>query len=95
MGRRSSGCLWSGTWPLKAADMLRSDLETAREEWLEQAERQPDEHARQEEIPFLRQDTDEGTIDFHALRHTFISNLAESGVHPRWRRNWPAVRQSR
>jgi site-specific recombinase XerD len=22
-------------------------------------------------------------VDFHALRHTFISNLARAGVHPR------------
>ena len=31
-------------------------------------------------IPF---ETGEGVVDFHALRHTFISRLAESGVHPK------------
>jgi len=32
------------------------------------------------EIPY---DTDEGTADFHSLRHTFITNLARRGVHPK------------
>ena len=27
--------------------------------------------------------TDDGIADFHSLRHTFISNLAASGVHPK------------
>ena len=29
------------------------------------------------------EDDDERVADFHALRHTFISNLARAGVHPR------------
>ena len=28
-------------------------------------------------------DATNGTLDFHALRHTFISNLAKAGIHPR------------
>ena len=31
-------------------------------------------------IPY---ETDSGKAGFHALRHTFISNLAKGGVHPR------------
>ncbi len=31
-------------------------------------------------IPYV---TDDGIADFHSLRHTFISNLAASGVHPK------------
>ena len=31
-------------------------------------------------IPY--RDADGGVVDFHALRHTFITNLANSGVHP-------------
>jgi len=29
------------------------------------------------------EDTNKRVADFHALRHTFISNLARAGVHPR------------
>jgi hypothetical protein len=32
--------------------------------------------------------------DFHAPRHTFISNLARAGVHPRNARPWPATAPS-
>ncbi len=31
-------------------------------------------------IPYV---TDAGVADFHSLRHTFISNLATGGVHPK------------
>jgi integrase len=30
----------------------------------------------------IEYDTNEGTADFHALRHSFITNLARAGVHP-------------
>jgi len=53
--------LFDGTWPMKAAMMLRADLAAA-------------------EIPYS---TDDGIADFHSLRHTFISNLAAGGVHPK------------
>ena len=32
------------------------------------------------EIPYA---TDSGFADFHSLRHTFVSNLAAAGVHPK------------
>lgn len=35
-------------------------------------------------IPFA---TDDGIADFHSLRHTFISNLATGGVHPKLARH--------
>jgi len=31
----------------------------------------------------ITEDTPAGRVDFHALRHTFITNLARSGVHPK------------
>jgi len=31
----------------------------------------------------IEYETYEGTVDFHSLRHTFITNLAHSGVHPK------------
>ncbi len=53
--------LFPGTWPEKAATMLRIDLDAAG-------------------IPYA---TDSGYADFHSLRHTFVSNLAAGGVHPK------------
>jgi len=44
----------------------------------------PDERAKREQTTFLAyRDENDLVADFHALRHTFISNLANSGVHPK------------
>jgi len=69
--------------PDKPAKMFRADLESAREAWIEDAET-PSEKKRRAKSMFLRYADDAGKVaDFHALRHTFISNLARSGVHPK------------
>ena len=54
--------VWAGTWPEKAADMLKADLAAAG-------------------IPY--QDERGRFLDFHALRHTFGTNLAKAGVSPK------------
>ncbi|MDZ4683592.1 MAG: site-specific integrase [Planctomycetaceae bacterium] len=54
--------VWPGSWPNKAAEMLRRDLKAAG-------------------IKF--EDGQKRRLDFHSLRHTFISCLALSGVHPK------------
>ena len=54
--------LWPGSWPDRAAEMLRGDLEAAG-------------------IPY--QDDEGRFLDFHALRHTFGTNLAKAGVPPK------------
>jgi len=59
----------------KGAKMLRVDLLAARSSWLV-------ENPGQEEGDFLQYESTEGTADFHCLRHSFITNLARSGVHP-------------
>ena len=40
-------------------------------------------HADLAYAKIARRDGQDRVVDFHALRHTFISNLAASGVHPR------------
>lgn len=74
--------LFPGTWPDRAAKMLRHDLKAARTNWLNQAAAD-EERAERERSDYLKYETDDGRADFHALRHTFISNLAASGVHPK------------
>ena len=53
--------LFPGTWPEKAAKMLRIDLKLAGIDY----------------------ENEDGIADFHSLRHSFISNLAAGGVHPK------------
>jgi len=68
--------------PNSAARMIRKDLDAARAKWI--AEAQTDrERGERERSDFLAYYDFAGRVaDFHALRHTFITNLARAGVHP-------------
>jgi len=67
----------------RTAAMLHADMAAARKEWLKQF-RSPKERATQAKSDFLAKNDQSGhVVDFHALRHTFITNLARSGVHPK------------
>jgi integrase len=61
-GKAAGLPVWPGTWPGRAAEMLRGDLAAAG-------------------IPY--RDTEGRVCDFHALRHSFVSLLARSGIHPK------------
>ena len=64
--------------------MLRRDLNEARSIWLAEVEMLTDEHQRRTESKFLKPENANGEVaDFHAPRHTFITLLASSGVHPK------------
>jgi hypothetical protein len=64
------------------ADMIRNDLAAARLGWLDEAPT-PEDRAERERSMFLCDQDDENRVfDFHALRHTFLTNLARAGVHP-------------
>jgi hypothetical protein len=64
--------------------MLRIDLLAARDEWIKEAMGDLAESQRRRESKFLCPEDDSAqVIDFHALRHTFVSNLATGGVHPK------------
>ncbi|MEX2219200.1 MAG: tyrosine-type recombinase/integrase [Phycisphaerales bacterium] len=70
------------TLPLKdeIAGMVRADLKAAREEWVNAA-RTREERQEREESYFLREVAEDGAVfDFHALRVTFITNMARAGV---------------
>ena len=67
----------------KTSRMLKADLAAARAEWLEDSDT-PVQQTEREKTSFLAYADERGLVaDFHALRHTFISNLANSGVHPK------------
>ena len=76
--------LWPGTWFNSAAERFRRDLAEARDAWLKEVPPKSPEHERRDASDFLTPENTNGeTADFHALRHTFISMLASSGVHPK------------
>ena len=63
--------------------MSRADLAAARAKWIDEA-KQPAERAEREQVSMLTYRDHAGLVaDFHSLRHTFISNLARAGVHPK------------
>ncbi len=64
----------------KHALILRADIETAREAWLAEAVDEKDRQER-ERSDFLRHTDSQGrVVDFHGLRHTFISQVVQSGA---------------
>ena len=64
--------------------MMKLDLERARDAWIEEAGKSNKERKHREESDYLQYQDESGLYaDFHANRHTFISNLAKSGVSPK------------
>jgi integrase len=64
--------------------MMKLDLECARDAWIEEAGKIKKERKQREESDYLQYQDESGLYaDFHANRHTFISNLAKSGVSPK------------
>jgi integrase len=76
------GQLFPGSWFNEPAVMTRKDMETARTEWLKGA---PDDATRigWDRSDFLKEQTEDGYADFHALRHGFSSRMGSRGVHPK------------
>lgn len=65
--------------PEKPIKMFRKDLRGARARWMkQQIEEAGAEPKKLEANPFLAYRTDDGYLDFHALRHGYGSTLAES-----------------
>ena len=58
-------------------------LEAARHKWVEEAKGSPEENKCRQESDFLKVESNQGTADFHSLRHTTGGLLADAGVHPK------------
>jgi integrase len=89
LARREEACrdceerLWPGKWYRKAGEILQRDLAAARAAWLKDAER-PTELKRLKQGDFLRDvDAAQQVVDFHSLRHGFITNLVMANVPPK------------
>jgi integrase/recombinase XerD len=62
---------------------MRHDLAAARAQWIKEA-KTPEETERRVKSDFLRYRDSAGLFaDFHANRHTFISNLIQTGADPK------------
>ncbi len=67
----------------RTSEMIQRDLAAARSKWLDEAQ-SADERAQREESDVLVYRDREGRYaDFHAMRHTFITNLGRAGVTPK------------
>jgi hypothetical protein len=62
----------------RVVDMFRADITHAQMKWL--AEQRPE---GRESAHILKLETEEGRIDFHALRHSCASFLVHAGVDPK------------
>ena len=69
--------------PQAAAILIKKDMQAARQQWIDAVKDNPKEHRRRSDSDFLEVITHEGKADFHSLRHSFGTLLAESGVHPK------------
>ena len=68
--------------PTRTAEMLKADLEAARQKWIHNAPSDKERKARQRSGFLTYKDPSDRIADFHALRHTFITRLARSGITP-------------
>ncbi|MBL7132890.1 MAG: tyrosine-type recombinase/integrase [Phycisphaerae bacterium] len=68
--------------PHKSAEMFRADLRRARAWWIRETHDRAERRKRQQSSSLATPDASGRVVDFHALRHTFITRLARSGVAP-------------
>jgi len=68
--------------PEKTAAMMRKDLAAARQAWVEEVKDPKAQKERAKSLFLVYHDASNRVADFHALRHTFITRLARSGVAP-------------
>jgi len=68
-------------WQMAA--MVREDLKAARVAYLDAAKNAPQKLANRQADQFLLEETADGHLDFHALRHTCGAWLARMEAHPK------------
>ena len=67
----------------RTSEMMMNDLNAARKKWIEEGKTDKEKETR-EQSDFLRyKDSQNRFADFHANRHTFITNLSKAKVSPK------------
>jgi integrase len=77
-----SGRIPGGT-DRKAHKMIRLDLAAARDKWVNEAKTAKQRREREKSDFLAYRDHSGRYADFHSLRHTFITQLAQAGISPR------------
>jgi integrase len=67
----------------RTSKMMKADLKNARIQWIKEATTEEEKKARMESDFLSYQNSAGQFADFHANRHTFITNLAKAGVSPK------------
>jgi integrase len=87
LGSKHAGKLvWPGRWAQgkEAGVILKIDLNRARTAWIAEAgDDQVERDCRARSFYLAYKDNDGRYADFHALRHTFITNMVKSGISPK------------
>jgi integrase len=75
--------LWPGKWYRKAGEILGEDLAAARKAWLDESSN-PQECQEGKQSDYLESEDELGhVVDFHSLRHGFITYLVTANVPPK------------
>ncbi len=75
--------LWPGKWYRKAGEILQRDLAAARQAWVEDATGTAERKCRDHSDYLRTVDTAGQVVDFHSLRHGFITHLVMANVPPK------------
>ena len=67
--------------PDKPIKFIRTDLDAAREAWIKEARSDEERNERRQSYFLAYRDGARRVVDFHALRHTYISRLVASGAN--------------
>jgi len=67
--------------PDKPIKLIRTDLDAAREAWIKEARSDEERNERRQSYFLAYRDGARRVVDFHALRHTYISRLVASGAN--------------
>ncbi len=84
-GKAAGERIWPGKWAANkgAGKMLQGDLRHARAVWIARAATDAEREQRKASSFLVYRDSEGRVIDFHALRHTFITRLVRSGASPK------------
>ena len=75
--------LWLGKWYRKAGEILGRDLAVARKAWLDEASNSQEREEREQSDYLESEDAAGQVVDFHSLRHWFITYLVTANCPPR------------
>jgi len=82
-GRGRTAAVFSMPHPSGVSRRLKADLRLARARWIRAVKGRGERRERWGSGFLVYRDDAGRVLDFHALRHTFVSNLARGGVHPK------------